>query len=67
MKFKTSEEEWKNTTSCAVCRQEFNPQKNLNKHHWYQYYNIVEYVDHQSAVSVLGRKLTNRDPVIFAS
>lgn len=40
LKMKTSSEEWANAETCVICKQPFNPQRSINRHHWYFLVNV---------------------------
>ena len=67
IKMKSTTEEWANADHCAICKQPFNPNRNVNRHHWYFYYNAVVFVEDQSVGNVREKESIMRDHVISVS
>lgn len=51
---------------CNICKQPFNPQRNVNRHHWYNFYfKKVVFAQYLYAVNVQEKELTMKDHVTF--
>ncbi len=55
-----------NADLCNICKQPFNQQRNVNRHHWYYIiFILVGYVLRRFADSAVAKRLIMRDRAIF--
>ena len=65
---KTTTEEWANAEICVICKQPFNPQRNVNRHHWFLFVIfVVGFVVPLLVGSAQGKESMGKEYAIFAS
>ena len=53
-----SNEQFANAENCNICKQPFNQQRGVNRHHWYSFINLVDIAQAQFVASVLVKRST---------